>query len=146
MTEDQLNYMRAFIPADKRVESRLLSDPFDSLVRRVSTGGIFSDGELIYNDDYPPSFAAKIANSQGVPLLETPREISWRPVSAEVSRAFSGNISQLHHLLARRTIRRENSSHRGHSIHHRPSFNATLDYRRWRSRVYARCTYTSPCY
>lgn len=88
VTEDQLNYMRAFIPADKRVESRLLSDPFDSLVRRVSTGGIFSDGELIYNDDYPPSFAAKIANSQGVPLLETPREISWRPVSAEGQEPF----------------------------------------------------------
>lgn len=83
VTEAQLDYMRSFVPEDKRVESRLLSDPFDGLVRRISTGGIVSDGKLIYTEDYPPSFAAVMASYLDAPLPRQTRAIAWRPLSAD---------------------------------------------------------------
>lgn len=85
VTEAQLEYMRDFVPADKRMESRLLSDPFDGLVRRVNPGGIVSGGKISYNDDHPPSFAAVMARYLGAPLPSGPREIAWRPMSADGS-------------------------------------------------------------
>lgn len=83
VTEPQLDFMRDFIPADKRMESRLLTDPFDGLVRRINTGGVVSNGKIVYDDDHPPSFAAMMARYLGAPLLHRPREIAWRPLSAE---------------------------------------------------------------
>lgn len=83
VTEPQLDFMRNFIPADKRMESRLLTDPFDGLVRRINTGGVVSNGKIVYDDDHPPSFAAMMARYLGAPLPHRPREIAWRPLSAE---------------------------------------------------------------
>lgn len=83
VTEPQLDFMRGFIPAEKRMESRLLTDPFDGLVRRVSLGGFEANGKIAYNDDHPPSFAAVMASYLEAPLLDGPREIAWRPLSAE---------------------------------------------------------------
>lgn len=83
VSEYQLEFMREFIPADKRVEARLLSDPFDGLVRRVNTGGVETNGKIVYDDDHPPSFAAVMAGYLGVPLPRRSREIAWRPLSAE---------------------------------------------------------------
>lgn len=83
VTESQLEFMREFIPADRRMEARLLSDPFDGLVRRVNTGGVETNGKIVYDDDHPPSFAAVMASYLGVPLPERSRAIAWRPLSAE---------------------------------------------------------------
>lgn len=83
VTEPQLEFMREFIPADKRMEARLLSDPFDGLVRRISTGGVETNGRIVYDDDHPPSFAAVMARYLGAPMLRRSREIAWRPLSAE---------------------------------------------------------------
>jgi adenylate cyclase len=83
VTETQLDYMRSFVPADKRIESRLLSDPFDGLVRRVSTGGVLSGGGLAYTEDQPPSFAAVMASYFDAPLPRSTRAIAWRPLSAD---------------------------------------------------------------
>lgn len=83
VTEPQLEYMRSFVPPEKRMESRLLSDPFDGLVRRVNPGGIVSGDHIIYDDDHPPSFAAVMAGYLDAPQLRAPREIAWRPLSAD---------------------------------------------------------------
>lgn len=83
VTEPQLEYMRSFVPPDKRMESRLLSDPFDGLVRRINPGGIVAGDNVIYDDDHPPSFAAVMARYLGAPQPRTPREIAWRPLSTE---------------------------------------------------------------
>lgn len=83
VTEPQLEFMREFIPADKRMEARLLSDPFDGLVRRINTGGIEANGKIVYDDDHPPSFAAVMARYLGAPMPRRSREIAWRPLSAE---------------------------------------------------------------
>lgn len=83
VTEPQLEYMRAFVPADKRMDSRLLSDPFDGLVRRINPGGIVSGDKVTYDDDHPPSFAAVMARYLDARQPEEPREIAWRPLSAD---------------------------------------------------------------
>lgn len=83
VTEPQLEFMRDFIPADKRMEAKLLSDPFDGLVRRINTGGVQTNGKIAYDTDHPPSFAAVMARYLGAPMLRRSREIAWRPLSAE---------------------------------------------------------------
>lgn len=83
VTEPQLEFMREFVPADNRVEAKLLSDPFDGLVRRINTGGINTKGKIAYDDDHPPSFAAVMARHLGAPMPRRSREIAWRPLSAE---------------------------------------------------------------
>jgi class 3 adenylate cyclase/CHASE2 domain-containing sensor protein len=83
VTEPQLDYMRSFIPADMRMESRLLSDPFDGLVRRINPGGFVADGKIIYDDDHPPSFAAVMASYLDAPLPRRTREIAWRPLPSD---------------------------------------------------------------
>jgi adenylate cyclase len=83
VTGAQLDYMRAFVPADQRMESKLLSDPFDGFVRRINVGGTVSGGKRVYTADYPPSFASVMASYFGAPRLSRTREISWRPLSAD---------------------------------------------------------------
>lgn len=83
VTESQLEFMREFIPADKRMEAKMLSDPFDGLVRRIHTGGALTNGKVAYDDDHPPGFAAVMAGYLGAPLPRRSREIAWRPLSAE---------------------------------------------------------------
>ena len=83
VTQAQLEYMQAFLPAAMRMESKLLSDPFDGLIRRINPGGMLSAGRLIYDDDHPPSFASVMASHLGAPLQRRAREIGWRPLSAD---------------------------------------------------------------
>lgn len=82
VTEPQLAYMRSFIPPDMRMDSRLLSDPFDGLIRRINPGGSVSGRKISYDDDHPPGFAAVMARYLGAPLPRKAREIAWRPLSA----------------------------------------------------------------
>lgn len=88
VTQSQLEYMQFFIPAGMRMESKLLSDPFDGLVRRINPGGVMSSGRRIYDDDHPPSFAAVMASHLDAPLSGRTREIAWRPLSADGEDSF----------------------------------------------------------
>jgi len=83
VTEAQLEYMQAFVPPENRMESKLLSDPFDGLVRRISTGGIKVGQKINYDENNPPSFAAVMARYLDVPMPTRPREIAWRPLSED---------------------------------------------------------------
>jgi adenylate cyclase len=83
VTDAQLEYMQAFVPPENRMESKLLSDPFDGLIRRISTGGIKVGNKVQYDEDNPASFAAVMATYLDAPLLKGPREISWRPLSED---------------------------------------------------------------
>jgi CHASE2 domain-containing sensor protein len=83
VTQSQLEYMQSFVPADMRMESKLHSDPFDGLVRRINPGGIMSGGRLTYDDDHPASFAVVMASYLDASPPSRGREIAWRPLSAD---------------------------------------------------------------
>lgn len=83
VNEAQLAYMKSFVPPGKRMDSKLLTDPFDGLVRRINPGGTVSNGKRTFDDDHPHGFAPLMAAYFDRPLLQRPREIAWRPPSAE---------------------------------------------------------------
>lgn len=79
VTEEQLAYLDAFIPADKRAEANLLTDPFDQSVRRINPGGeLNAAGQRIDTPHHPAGFVRKTLALAGRKAPTTPVEIAWR--------------------------------------------------------------------
>jgi len=70
VNDEQLAYLNAFVPIDKRAEANLLTDPFDGTVRWINPGG--------ETGRQPPGFVRKAAALAGVPAPKTITEIAWR--------------------------------------------------------------------
>ncbi len=79
VTEDQLAYLDAFIPAAKRAEANLLTDPFDQSVRQINPGGeITPTGQRIDTPHHPAGFVRKTLELYGWEAPKEPVEIAWR--------------------------------------------------------------------
>lgn len=79
VTEEQLAYLDAFIPADKRAEANLLTDPFDQSVRRINPGGeLDKQGQRVDTPHHPAGFVRKAAALYGHKAPMEPVEIAWR--------------------------------------------------------------------
>ncbi|MFC3712507.1 CHASE2 domain-containing protein [Sphingoaurantiacus capsulatus] len=72
VNEDQLAYMNAFVPAERRAAANLLTDPFDGSVRRIYPGAS--------KKDEPLGFVYKALSLAGKPITTKQQvEIAWRP-------------------------------------------------------------------
>ena len=78
VNEDQLAFLDGFIPANKRAEANLLTDPFDGLVRRINPGGEMVDGRLQDSPRHPAGFVRKAVTLAGGDAPKTVVEIAWR--------------------------------------------------------------------
>jgi adenylate cyclase len=79
VTEEQLAYLDAFIPADKRAEANLLTDPFDQSVRKINPGGeLNAAGQRIDTPHHPAGFVRKTLALAGREAPMAPVEIAWR--------------------------------------------------------------------
>ena len=75
---EQLAYMEAFVPEDKRAEANLLTDPFDGLVRRINPGGTVLNGRRVDTPQHPAGFVRKLAGMRGIKAPLVPVDIAWR--------------------------------------------------------------------
>ncbi len=81
VNEDQLAYMNAFVPPERRAAANLLTDPFDGSVRRIYTGGL--------KKDEPLGFVYKALELAGKPVRTKQEvEIAWRARPDAESPAF----------------------------------------------------------
>lgn len=81
VNEDQLAYMNAFVPPERRAAANLLTDPFDGTVRRIYPGGL-KKGE-------PLGFVYKALELAGKPAYTRQQvEIAWRARPDAESPAF----------------------------------------------------------
>ncbi len=79
VNEEQLAYLDAFIPADKRAEANLLTDPFDQSVRKINPGGELNPaGQRIDTPHHPAGFVRKTLELAGKSAPSVPVEIAWR--------------------------------------------------------------------
>lgn len=79
VNEDQLAYMQDFVPADRRMEANLLTDPYDGLVRRINPGGELVKGKRVDTALHPAGFARKMVSLIGRSAPLVPVDIAWRP-------------------------------------------------------------------
>ena len=75
---EQLAYMEAFVPENKRAEANLLTDPFDGLVRRINPGGTVVNGQRVDTPQHPAGFVRKLAGMGGIKAPLVPVDIAWR--------------------------------------------------------------------
>jgi len=81
VNEDQLAYMNAFVPPERRAAANLLTDPFDGTVRRIYPGGL--------KKDEPLGFVYKALELAGKPAYTKQQvEIAWRARPDAESPAF----------------------------------------------------------
>ncbi len=81
VNEDQLAYMNAFVPPERRAAANLLTDPFDGTVRRIYPGGL--------KKDEPLGFVYKALALAGKPAYTRQQvEIAWRARPDAESPAF----------------------------------------------------------
>jgi class 3 adenylate cyclase/CHASE2 domain-containing sensor protein len=79
VTPEQLAYMAGFVPADKRMDARMLTDPFDGMVRRINPGGVVRNGTRTFNALSPRGFVPTMVALAGRPPVLEPIAIAWRP-------------------------------------------------------------------
>lgn len=81
VNEEQLAYMNAFVPPERRAAANLLTDPFDGSVRRIYPGAV--------RKDEPLGFVYKALALAGKPVATKQEvEIAWRPRPDAESPAF----------------------------------------------------------
>ncbi|MCM0032141.1 adenylate/guanylate cyclase domain-containing protein [Sandarakinorhabdus limnophila] len=79
VTPEQLAFLNDFVPANQRAEANLLSDPFDTLIRRINPGGELKNGRMVDTASHPAGFVRKAVTLFGGTAPLTPVEIAWRP-------------------------------------------------------------------
>ncbi|MDB5686388.1 MAG: hypothetical protein JWR77_977, partial [Rhizorhabdus sp.] len=78
VNEEQLAYLDAFVPFQKRAEANLLTDPFDQTVRRINPGGEKVGAMLRDTPHHPAGFVRKAVELAGGQAPKVTTEISWR--------------------------------------------------------------------